>query len=68
MYTAKEQRCLGNDDFVESMILEVEKEELRAIRVALEHIEEAVSRKYDLSVKPLTPRGESTSKSVGYQC
>lgn len=65
LYAAKEQQCLGDDDFVESVIEKVEKEELRPVRVALEHIEEAVSRKYDLSVEQLRSRSKERRGSFG---
>jgi hypothetical protein len=65
LYAAKEQRYLGDDDFVESVIRKVEKEELRPVRVALEHIEEAISRKYDLPVEQLRSRSKERRGSFG---
>ncbi len=65
LYAVKEQRCLGDDDFVDRVIRKVEKEELRPVRIALEQIEEVVSRKYDLSVEQLRSRSKERRGSFG---
>lgn len=65
LYAAKEQRYLGDDDFVEQVSRRVEKEEPPAIRVELGQIEEAVCRKYALTSEQLRSRSKERRGSFG---
>ncbi len=65
LYAVKEQRYLGNDDFVERVSRKVQTEEARPIRVTLNQIEEAVRTQYDLSLEQLRSRSKERRGSFG---
>lgn len=64
-YAAKEQRYLGDDEFVEQVSRGVEKEESRPVQVELGDIEEVVCREYGLSSEELRLRNKERRGSFG---
>lgn len=65
LYAAKEQRYLGDEEFVEQISREVEKEKPRPVRVELGEVEEVVCREYDLSIDLLQARSKERRGSLG---
>jgi putative transposase len=65
LYAVKEQRYLGDDQFVERVARTTQVQQSRAIRMELGKIEDVVCRQYDLTVKRLQSRGKERSASFG---
>lgn len=65
LYAVKEQRYLGDEEFVEQVSRKVAEERPRPVRVELGEVEEAVYREYDLSVDLLKAKSKERRGAFG---
>jgi hypothetical protein len=65
LYATKEQRYLGDDEFVDEVSRKLEEREPRPVRVELGEVEEAVCREYHLSLDLLRARSKDRRGSFG---